>query len=514
VLAFGASLALLLPGAAIIGCGGGEDSEPASLVPPDVPLYAEVVLRPEGDQAEAIESFAERVAGIEDPAAAIAAELDSSLADDGVDATFAEDIEPWLGDRGAVFVRSFESLDSPSMDPEAAVLVEVSDADAAQDFIDETLAAESEGEVEESSYGDVDYQLDGDTAVGLIDDFLVFGPEDAFKVAVDASAGESLAESEEYTQPTDGLGDDLLASAYVELGAAIEAAIASEDLDPGSTRLLDPLLAGPLSDPVAVGLTATPDTAGLELASVVDGQGDIATDASLIETLPAGSWFAVGAPEAGDALARFLDQLANGGLPGAGSIRKAVREATGFDPRPGSLDWLGDASAFVEGTSAPGFTAGLIAEITDPTGPRQLLERVQTLAERDSGLRSAAPPEGADYGFSLGVPSLGGGAEAGVIDDHLVAVLGGTVAQALDPESELGDDPRYQEAVESLGDDFPPALFVHLPSFFEVAEQGGSAADPDYRAALPYLEAFESLAAGSWVDDELALTRVIVSLAD
>ena len=203
MLAFGASLALLLPGAAIIGCGGGEDSELASLVPPDVPLYAEVVLRPEGDQAEAIESFAERVAGIEDPAAAIAAELDSSLADDGVDATFAEDIEPWLGDRGAVFVRSFESLDSPSMDPEAAVLVEVSDADAAQDFIDETLAAESEGEVEESSYGDVDYQLDGDTAVGLIDDFLVFGPEDAFKVAVDASEGESLAESEEYTQPTE-----------------------------------------------------------------------------------------------------------------------------------------------------------------------------------------------------------------------------------------------------------------------------------------------------------------------
>ena len=229
---------------------------------------------------------------------------------------------------------------------------------------------------------------------------------------------------------------------------------------------------------------------------------------------PAGSWFAVGAPEAGDALARFLDQLANGGLPGAGSIRKAVREATGFDPRPGSLDWLGDASAFVEGTSAPGFTAGLIAEITDPTGPRKLLERVQTLAERDSGLRSAAPPEGADYGFSLGVPSLGGGAEAGVIDDHLVAVLGGTVAQALDPESELGDDPRSQEAVEALGDDFPPARFVHLPSFFEVAEQGGSAADPDYRAALPYLEAFESLAAGSGVDDELALTRVIVSLAD
>jgi Protein of unknown function (DUF3352) len=514
VLALAASLAFFLPGAALVGCRDGEDSELASLVPPDVPLYAEVVLRPEGDQAEAIESFAERVAGIDDPAAAIAAELDSSLADDGVDATFAEDIEPWLGERGAVFVRSFEGLDSRSMDPEAAVLVEVSDADAAQDFIDETLAAESEGDVEERSHGDVDYQLDGNTAVGLIEDFLVFGSEDAFRVAVDAFEGESLAESEDYTRPTEGLGDDLLASAYVEPGAAIEAAIASEDLDPGRARLLDPLLGGPLSDPVAIGLTSTPDAAGLEFASIVDGQEDIATDPSLIEALPAGSWFAVGVPAAGDALARFLDQLAHGGLPGSGSIRQAIRNATGFAPRPGSLDWLGDASAFVEGTSAPGFTAGLIANLRDPAAPRKLLQRAQTLAERDSGLRSAAPPEGADYGFSLGVPSLGGGAEAGVIKDRLVAVLGGTVAQALDPESKLGDDPRYQEAVESLGDDFPPALFVHLPSFFEVAQQGGSAADPDYRAALPYLEAFESLAAGSWVDDELAVARVTVSLAE
>ena len=55
---------------------------------------------------------------------------------------------------------------------------------------------------------------------------------------------------------------------------------------------------------------------------------------------------------------------------------------------------------------------------------------------------------------------------------------------------------------------------MHLPSFFEVAEQGGSAADPDYRAAIPYLDAFESLAAGTRIDDELAVTRVTVSLAE
>jgi Protein of unknown function (DUF3352) len=513
-LALAASLALLLALAA--GCGDDGSAELASAAPPDAPFYAEFALRPEGEQTEAIERFTERVAGIDDPGGAIVAELDDSLADEGVDATYEDDIEPWLGDRGALFVRSFESLDEVAMTPEVAVMIQVTDADAAQEFIDRAAAADSEDGVEERTYGEFDYVLAGEgTAVGLIDDsLLALGPEDAFKVAVDAFEGESLAESEDYGLRTDALGDDLLGFAYLEPGAAIEAAIASEDLDPRSARLLKPLLGGPLSDPLAIGLSATAQTASLDFVSRVDGQEDIATEAALIEGLPAGSWLAVGVPDLGAALEQTLDQLANSGLPGAGSIRKEIRAATGFDLRADSLDWLGDASAFVEGTSVPGFTAGLIGEIDDPEGPRELLERVRAFVERDSGLRSAAPPEGADYGFSLGLPSLGGGAEAGVLGDRLVGVLGGTVARALEPESELGSEPGYEAAVESLGEDVPPGLYVHLPSFFEVAEQGGSAADPDYRAAKPYLDAFESLAAGTTIDDELALTRVTVSLAE
>jgi hypothetical protein len=497
---------------ALAGCGNDDDADPATLAPPDAPLYAEVTLRPEGEQADAIESFAERVGGIDDPAAAIEAELDAALGDDGLDATYADDIEPWLGDRGALFVRSFEGLEADGMVPEAAVLVEVTDTDAAGEFVDLALAAEPAGEVEERSYRGFAYRLDEGTAVGLIGDFLAFGPEDAFKVAVDASEGESLAESEDYTRQTEALADGLLASAYLEPGAAIEAALASEDLDPAGARLLEPLLAGPLSEPMALGLTATPEAASLDLVSTLDGDEDASTDSSLIESLPAGSWFAVGAPDVGAALGRVLDEVANAGLPGAASIRREIRDATGLDLRGDSLRWLGDASAFVEGVSAPGFTAGLIAEISDPDAPRKLLERAQALAERDSGFRSAAPPEGADYGFSLGVPSLGGGAEAGVLGDRLVAVLGGTAAQALDPESELGDDPGYRTAAESLGEGFPAGLYLDLPTFLEVAEQGGSAADPDFQAARPYLEAFESLVAGSRVDDGLVVTRLTVSL--
>jgi Protein of unknown function (DUF3352) len=510
-LGLAASIAL-----AIAACGDGDGAELASLAPPDAPFYAEVALRPGGEQAEAIEAYAERVAGFEDPTAAIIAELEGSLADGDINATYSDDIEPWLGERGALFVRSFERSSASAMTPDVALMAEVDDTGTAQEFID-LAAGNTEGSGDEHSYDGVDYRLDDEgTAIGLIDDILTVGPEDAFKVAVDAADGESLAESEEFTQRTEalGAGDELLATVYLEPGAAIEAAFASEDVNQSDARSLKPLLGGPLSDPLAIGLSATPAAARLDLVSKLEGEENIATDASLIERLPGGSWFAVGAPDLGAALERALDQLANSGLPGARSIRETIRDATGFDLRPDSLDWLGDAAAYVEGTSAPGFTAGLIAETTDPRGPRKLLERAQNSAERESGLRSAAPPDGAERGFSLGLPGLGGGAEAGLIGGRLVAVAGGTVAEALAPHTRLGDDPGYEATVESLGEEFPPGLYVRLESFFEVAEQGGSASDPAYQAAIPYLEAFESLAAGTRVEDGLALTRLTVSLVD
>jgi hypothetical protein len=508
--------ALALAASLAIGaCGGGGDSSDlASLAPPDAPFFAEFVLRPEGDQAEAIESFAERVAGIDDPGSEIATTIDESFADSGLEITYAEDVEPWLGERGSVFVRSFEPSSVAGGVPDFALAVETDDADAARSFVETAVEADPTPH-ESRSYGGFDYSYspgDGGLAVGLIAESLVVGTETSFKVAVDASEGMSLAESEEYSQRTEALGDDLLGSAFLEPAAAIEAGLASEGIAPGDARMLEPLLAGPLSEPLAIGLSATTEAASIDFAATVTGEDAAAADRSLIESLPAGSWLAVAVPDLGQALERVLDQLANGGLPGGGSIQDALRARTGIDLRADVVDWLGDAAGFVEGTSAPGFTAGLIAETTDPEGPRKLLETVQALAESDSGLRSAAPPEGADYGFSLGLPGLGGGAEAGVVGDRVVAVIGGTVAEVLEPASALGDDSRYQAAVESLGEDLPPALYVDLPSLLEVAEQAGSASDPEYQAAAPYLGAFASLVGGSRVEDELAVTRLTVSL--
>lgn len=277
-------------------------------------------------------------------------------------------------------------------------------------------------------------------------------------------------------------------------------------------QALEPLLGGPLSQPVAASLSATPDAASLDISAMVDSGSSLGTESSLLAGLPGGSWFAIAVPDLGETLARGLDQLASSGLPGAGELQRRLHAATGLDLSDDVFSWLGDAAAFVQGTGVPGFSAGLIAETTDPEAPRALLEAGRRVAERESGLRSSGPPEGADYGFSIGLPGVGGGAEAGVVGDELVAVVGATASQALEPDETLGDNEDFQSAVDRLGDDYAPSLYIDLPSFFTVAE-AGSDGDIDYETPRPYLDAFANLIAGSNVDGHLVHSRFTVSLA-
>ena len=507
-------LAILPVIAALIGGCGSDDSSSAglaSLAPPDAPLFVQGVIRPDGDQEEAIDSFAERVGQVDDPAADAVAAVDELFASNGVDINFADDIEPWLGEHGAAFVSSFKPRASGT--PDFAAMVEVTDADAARSFLQRVLDQDPAPD-QKRTYRDTQYfSSGGGFAAGVINDqALVIGTETAFKVAVDSAAGESLSESEEYTDRVDVLPDGALVTAFFEPASTIEAAIASEGLDPAQAQALEPLLGGPLSQPVAASLSATPDAASLDIAAMVDSGSSLSTESSLLTGLPGGSWFAIAVPDLGETLGRSLDQLSSSGLPGAGQLQRRLHAATGLDVGDDVFSWLGDAAAFVQGTGVPGFSAGLIAQTSDPEAPRALLEVGRRLAERESGLRSSGPPEGADYGFSIGIPGVGGGAEAGVVGDELVAVIGATASQALEPDETLGDDEDFQDAIDRLGDDYAPSLYVDLPSFFTVAE-AGSDGDVDYEALRPYLEAFATVVAGSNVDGELAHSRLTVSLA-
>jgi hypothetical protein len=280
---------------------------------------------------------------------------------------------------------------------------------------------------------------------------------------------------------------------------------------------MKPLLGGPLSDPIAAALTVEPDGASVDVSSTNDSDASDSTESSLLDQLPGDSWFAAALPNLGPTLNGYLDEVTNSGLPGAGRIETQFERATGLELGPDVFSWLGDAAGFVAGTGSPGIEVGLIAETNDPNGPRPLLGAAQNLIEQRSPTRSTGLPDGADYGFSFGLPGVGGGAEAGVIDNMLVAVFGATIDQALHPESRLGDDPGYADAVDVLGDDMAPALFLDLPDAIQVAEVGAADDPPgeglDYEAIQPYVGDLGSLILGSRHTDGLVVTRVTVTLA-
>ena len=56
-------------------------------------------------------------------------------------------------------------------------------------------------------------------------------------------------------------------------------------------------------------------------------------------------------------------------------------------------------------------------------------------------------------------------------------------------------------------------LYVDLPSFFRVARMGDADGSPDYDAIAPYVGAFDSLIAGTRVENGLAISRGTVTLA-
>ncbi len=509
---------LLVLAALAAGCGDDEplpvdDGGLAGLAPADAPLFVDVALRPSGEQREAINSLIGRL-GVPNPGAALISSIDGLFAEDGLEIAYAADIEPWLGERGAVFVRSFEPAQRDSSVPDVAALFEVEDAAAAGAFLDH-LAEQDPAPERDAQYRGAPYRRSGPLAYGLVDGAVVLGTEAAFRLAVDASEGESLAESEEYADRSAELGGDPVLSAFVEPATAIEAAIASNEISKADADIVRPLLAGPLSSPLTISFSATESAASLEIAANVAGEATAPPEADLLERLPAESWLALAAPELGASIERGLDQLETSGLPGAVSLRTLIMRETGLDLSRDVSAWLGDVSAFVAGTTPRSIQLGVIAATSDPAGPRAVLEAAQRLIRRASPRAPiGAPPAGSEYGFSIAIPGAPVSLEAGVIDDELVAAIGRSTAELLDPPERLGDDETYRVAAETLGEDLVPSLYLELPSFFTAAERGGASEDADYRAASPYLDKLGYLIGGSRIADGLSISRVTVGLTE
>ena len=517
-----ALLACLVAAFALSACGDDDSDtgdlgpDPATMAPADVPFYAEAVVRPEGDMLDNFNETISTLTGTEDPGATITEQLDAELSQEGL--SYADDIEPWLGARIGGFI---SSVDPSGESAEGAVAVAVTDTEQAQDFIDKARES-GDATLEEATYNETDYLAGDGTAVGISGDFLLLGTEQGFKEAVDAGAGDSLADDSDATASLDEVPDDSIFSGYVDTQSVIDLVESSGELSPAELKQFEQQVANYSEGPINFWSTIGDDT--IALAGSAPAATDAGEPSDLVSSFPSGSWLAFATADVGAQLETTIDQFEQGfqaGLEQAnveglstGQIPDPLGEfenATGIDLKS-DLASIGDVGGFVEGTSILGLGGGIVLETSDEQGAKELLDKLQGALSRQRELQITKT----DTGFDITVSGAPVGGQVAVEDGKVVIAAGAdTVDDVLSPDETLGDSDRFSDAGEALGDDMTPSFYLDFVPIMQLIESSGQAtSDPDFQMAKPYLDALDYLAAGSSVDGDRVTASLVLGVRE
>lgn len=506
------ALVLALSALVVAGCGGGggggdESADPADVAPRNTLVWITAEIRPEGDRKAAVDAVAKKVLGVSDPGQRIQQLIDKSIRDSGSKMTFEDDIEPWLGRRAGVAVTS---LGSGGTDTQAALIVAAKDTDKARDTIGQ-LADEERPKAAKREYQGVEYRLDADdqSVGGVVGDYAVFGSEAGFKAVVDASKGEGLADNRQYSEEAKR-GAGKLGFAFVDTRALVNALGASGRI-PGGGQSLQSLL-GAAGRPATATLDATASNVTVETTAGATQQARSARPNSLVPDLPGDAWLAVGLPNLGQTIRQTLQQISSG--VGAGLVETAqqqIRAATGLDLNRDVLASLGELAVFAQGSSVLTAGGGVVIQTPDPAAARRLLSRLGPLIQRQAqgAVRVGTANVAGATGLRLQIERVPGAINVVLRDNRMViAYTDAATRQALSPARKLSDSPEFQRATQSLGGG-QPALYLAFAPLAQVV----AAASPDKAQQIrQYLGAFSTLAAGTRVQGDQQIGRLVVDL--
>lgn len=542
VIAGAAGLAVVLGGAFVAASMflAVSTDEALDLVPKDAILYANVFVEPSKSQQMAMEDLFKRLPetanDFEEAKDALVELLDPELEKVGL--SYSEDLEPALGDQVALFLLPPASGEPPE---QGAALFAIEDRDAAQRTLDK-LVEHQGADLEERSYEGVEYRLGDDPvtgvdesegatpiAVGFVGDFLVYGSEEGFKASVDASKGDSLAESEPFTRTTDKLEDDKIALMYLDVPALVDAGLSGAAADPDQVAAetleqLEALEESGAVAPVSFALFAKPEGAVLEIASVIPKDGDYAglyeifsADEEVLSTLPGDSWLAIGVPDLGQTVGTIID-LTEKTTPELeeGQVAEEFEGETGLDLEEDVLSWMGDLGIYFEGTSLPlGVFGGVVLESSDPAKTQAVVGRIEQFITAQEGAVVSRLERGDLSGFSVqnpGMPAplsfLGG--------DRMIVAYGPDAAEdAAEPGSTLADNEVFKRALAALGGEFTASFYMDLSALPKLTESffafsGAPGADIYEDQVKPWFEVADFAVAGSRVEDGVGIQRFVL----
>ena len=544
---------------AVAGCGDEDDSGaasgPASLMPADTPIYVEATVRPEGEQAENLDALLAElgelplIGSVGNPGDLLINQLESQAAAAGVDFSYAEDVEPWLGEKAA-----FGIYDPNGAEDSFVAVLETTDEEAAREAID-SLLSEDTVEYEEGEYEGVSYtSAPGDSyRVGVFAGHVVLAPPEEFENSVDASEGDSLASSDALEESLAQLDEDSLASVFIDLEQLTAFASTPEDEEDieQAKEALPELFDGGFA--VAAGVSAA-DQVYLDYSTpLFEGQPE-AGASDLLGAAPGDSLGAFALADLGSfgpPIVDIFERLNDAGadledFPEDG-IAAAFEDETGisFDDATAAI---GDGSLWVRGDLPDGVEVAGEIEVTDTEVAADLIEAIEQEVESEGGAKLGPPVGGSDVGFSAietsdfdaaACSSVGdaaeclpsGGAQADLpftnieLDGEVLRYgffKDAAAARASDPDSggDFSDTEAYAAGEEALGDDFEylgavdlaPILdeFVRGPSIPE-AVIGGS---PEEAIGGFLADKLGVVAFGVRYDDETAIQRYVLKLAE
>ncbi|UPK73339.1 DUF3352 domain-containing protein [Nocardioidaceae bacterium SCSIO 66511] len=453
--------------------GGGP--QPAEAVPSDAMAYVRLDLDPSASQKLDAMSLLhkwpefEESTGISDDDVDLRKLfVDEVLSSDGCDVDYADDIEPWIGDRlGFALVPGDDS-------PAPMLAVQVSDEDkakaGAEKIADCAGGMNMAGPTMPSSYSDtamddVSY-AEGDDAsnlgVSFSGDYMVVAPSQdlADDFAKDAE-NDSLASSAAFSDDMDALGDEGIASMWFDADAFVDAAkelgMPAEDLEAFKAN--------------ASGTAAAALRAGdnyLELVGASDADAGAAGAKADIGGLSDSTMVAASVSDGQALVDNFWGQLESGMAadmaPQFQSIVSEIEQNTGLT-LPDDLSTLfGEKfllavdseglSPEMESSSLADYNAGM-RFTSDPAELTPVIDKLET-----------------QLGM-LGGPEMSDALVKEETDDGMVVATNDDyAAQLTDGGGDLGDSDAFKTAVPA-GDNAVNVVYVNLDEISELAT------DPD-----------------------------------
>ena len=256
--------------------GGG--AQPHDVLPGNALAYARVDLDPSAGQKVEILRLLQKFPDLKDSIGDENADLrelfiKNTFGED-CDVDFAADVEPWLGQRVGM------ALLSEPLEPVIAVQVD-----------DETKARAGVAQLTECSD-------DETSAIAFLDGYAIVGPEQATVDAAVAGAKRApLGEKAEFAQALDSIGDQGIASGWMDYGAIMSHPDFEGLLAEGAQASGQPPVEIPemMSELGAVTLVVRAESSAIELRGTAEGSGNIYGDSTLdVADVPDSTVFAAG----------------------------------------------------------------------------------------------------------------------------------------------------------------------------------------------------------------------------